>query len=101
MESSVPCAATVSDGIAAAKLPAMRPRRRLRGLTLLALVLALLPLGFVNDYVADVAVLIAPTPSVATTSAASGGQPSRVVSSALPYAPRAKKPAWPRLIWPA
>jgi branched-chain amino acid transport system permease protein len=59
MESSVPCAATVSDGIAAARLPALRSRRRLRGLTLLALVLALLPLGFVNDYVADVAVLIA------------------------------------------
>ena len=50
-------AATVSDRSAAVRT--RRPARQHRGLALLALVLVALPLGFVNDYVADVAVLVA------------------------------------------
>ena len=57
MESSVRSAATVSSRLAAARTRG--PARRHGGLALLALVVVALPFAFTNDYVADVAVLVA------------------------------------------
>ena len=57
MDSSVRSAATVSSGLAATRRHL--PRARHAGLAVLALVAATLPLAFVNDYVADVAIQVA------------------------------------------